>query len=464
MNETNTLRTILITSFNSFVSKNVLNAGVLDLLLAENDIRIVLLVPQEKTDFFKEQCPSERLKVEGIDTEKVLSPFLEKCVRTIAWHCMDSHYMWYKRVEKRDAKHTFLAWIEYYIVSAVVWLWSNLPFVPNLLRIIERKFVKNDTIANILTSYDPSLVFSTDIFDPRDSIFVRESMRRGIKTMGMVRSWDNCFSKGLMRTFPEQLLVNNLNIKAEANEIHGMPFNKIEAVGLPQFDKFVTEKRMGREEFFDSIGADPAKELVLFAPGGSILSDTDWQIYEIMARAREEGKFKKPFTIYVRNHPAHPADFSKARIREGDIVATPGQVFKEMGMKETELTRADSKFLADLLRHSSVVMWIATTLPLDAVVFDRPLISVDFDGWEDKRYTESVKRYHNEGQMVKLFKTGGVALAKDEDDLINKVNAYLENPKLDKEGRGKIVEEQLYKLDGQSSERVASAVLQMLRN
>jgi hypothetical protein len=47
-------------------------------------------------------------------------------------------------------------------------------------------------------------------------------------------------------------------------------------------------------------------------------------------------------------------------------------------------------------------------------------------------------------------------------ELINGVNAYLENPDLDKAGRKRIRDEQCWRLDGKSGERIASFVLEYL--
>jgi hypothetical protein len=460
MNDTKVrTKTIVISVFHSFISKNILNAGVLDLLLAKDNIRVVLLVLKEKEEFYKEQYADERISVEGMDTEALLAHPLEKFFRILAWHCIDSVYHRYKRMEKCDAQKSFVGWVEYYFTSTIVWILSLLKPLHILIRILERQLLKSGAFFEVLLRYDPELVFATDVFDPRDAILLREASKVSIPTVGMVRSWDNCFSKGLMRTLPDRLLTNSRHIKGEACDIHGMSFQSIEVVGLPQFDRFVTEKRMERDEFFKNIGADPQTELVVFAPAGSLLSDTDWQIYEILATAREEGKFAKPITIYVRNHPHHPADFSQTKIRKGDIVERPGHVFEGDNPKETELTKNDSAFLADLLAHSSIVIWIATTLALDASVFNRPLISVNFDGLEKLPYINSVKRYHDDDHMRKLLKTGGVFVANTREELINGVGAYLSDPTLDQDGRKLIIDEQLYKLDGKSSERIVNALL-----
>ena len=74
--------------------------------------------------------------------------------------------------------------------------------------------------------------------------------------VGMVRSWDNCYSKGILKAIPDTVIVNNETIKRESFDIHGVDEDTICPVGVPQYDHLSkileTEER---EEFLQSIGA-----------------------------------------------------------------------------------------------------------------------------------------------------------------------------------------------------------------
>ena len=64
--------------------------------------------------------------------------------------------------------------------------------------------------------------------------------------------------------------------------------------------------------------------------------------------------------------------------------------------------------------------------------------------------------------MLSFFKTGAAKLAQSPDNLIACVKEYLKNPSIDCEGRKKAVLQQLWKLDGKSSERIANFILSFL--
>ena len=455
------MKTLFITSFHSLISKNILNTDVLRRLRGERDMRVVILVQENKASFFERHYASENVVIQGIDTSRIAGSKSNTFFQRLFFLMIDSHYLWYKRVERRDAHPSMWAWFKYGVYEAWVWLLSGSRFLNRAARFFYRQSSSMDLLKAHFERYQPSLVFSTDVFDPNDSQVLKEARSRGIATLGMVRSWDNCYSKGLMSVPPDHLLVNNELIKEEAMTLHDYPADRITIVGLPQFDAFLNEERASREEFFQKIGVDPGKRLVLFAPAGAILSDTDWQLCEILSCALEEGSITHPVHFFVRNHPNHPADLARFKKKPDFTIQDPGHVFDE-NPKNTELDPNDQKFLADLIYHSDVVMYVATSLGLDSAVFDKPQMMLDFDGEENKEYTKSVKRYHDEDHMKKIIATGGVRVVRGKDEWIAAINAYLEHPALDRDGRARIMKEQLFSLDGKSGMRVADQILKRL--
>ena len=65
------MKTIFVTVFHSFISKNILNTDVFKNILQTEDLRIVLLVPFNKKDFFENIYSEKNIIIEGIDREIV---------------------------------------------------------------------------------------------------------------------------------------------------------------------------------------------------------------------------------------------------------------------------------------------------------------------------------------------------------------------------------------------------------
>jgi len=450
--------TLFITVFHSFISKNILNTDVFRIIREQPDLYVVMLVPKNKEEFFKSVYQTSRIIIHGIDTVDLIQDKNIKRFSAFSHLLMKSHYLWYKKIERLDKNRTIRGYVKYWFEILFTKIFGNQPRARKLYRNLFLKRISVPGIREAFDQYSPDMVFATDVFDETDVLVMREAKVRKTHLLGMVRSWDNCYSKGILRVIPDKLIVNNYELRKEAIELHDMPENRIEVTGLPQYDQFVKWKRSNREDFCRETGLDPDKRIVLFSPAGTILSDTDKDLCDIFKEAIVAGQFSKPVQIHVRNHPHHPADVSVYDHDRDIVVEYPGKRFSG-NLKETELTQQDSQHLGDSLYHADVVVYVATTLGLDSLIFDKPQIIIDFDGYQHKPYAKSVKRYHHEDHMKKMIACGGVNVAENADDLVRAVNAYLEDPTLDRDGRKKMVDQQLVYTDGKSGIRVGTIVV-----
>jgi CDP-Glycerol:Poly(glycerophosphate) glycerophosphotransferase len=455
-------KTLLITVFHSLISKNFLNTEAFSLLKLNPNLDIVLVVPKNKEAYFKElyECPCVRVK--GFDLVDIYRRGKVRFFSIIGHLLLQSHYLWYKKVERRDKSTSHLRFIKYYSEILFTTLFAGVKCVRSLFRLLFVKMVKVEEISTIFDEYSPDVVFSTDVFDEMDVLVNREARTRKLCIVGMVRSWDNCYSKGILRVVPNMLMVNNEEIQKEAISIQDVLKGQTRIVGLPQYDQFVTGIRSDRRTFFKKIGADPNKKLIIFSPAGAGLSDVDWQLCNILKCLVDEKIIQEPVTFLVRNHPHHPADLSMFKGGTNFIIENPGMSFGQNG-KEVELTKGDSNHLADSLYHSDMVVYVATTLGNDSLLFDKPQIIIDFDGWEKREYTHSVRRYHDEDHMKKMLACGGVSIVKNKKELADAINLYLKNPQHMQEGRRRALLQQVYYTDGKSGERITQCLVDELK-
>ncbi|HDI12583.1 MAG TPA: hypothetical protein ENF64_00530 [Hadesarchaea archaeon] len=122
---------------------------------------------------------------------------------------------------------------------------------------------------------------------------------------------------------------------------------------------------------------------------------------------------------------------------------------------------------ANLIACTDVAINRASSVTLDAVAMDVPTINIAFDliserGAERVSFDWSTSIFgftHYEF----IPKSGGVRLANSPEELISHINTYLDNPKLDSEGRKKIVAEHCGPQDGKCGERIGKFILDFLR-
>ena len=344
----------------------------------------------------------------------------------------------------------------------VSYFFSSISIFRSIYRAFDFYFSERRALRPYFDKFNPDFVFAADSFGEIDIWFMKEAKSRKIPLIAMVRSWDNTTTKGILRLMPDRIIVNSLATKNELIEIHDCRADNIFVAVLPQFDAWLSGPTETREYFFAGIGADPSKKLILFAPAGAVLSDTDWQLCQILKEALENGSLPGNAQFLVRNHPQHPADLSKFAGDPSFIIETPGHMTKAGDRKNIEFRPQDSDHLRNSIYYSDIVMYVATSLGLDASIFNKPQILISFDGLEKKPYIRSVRRYNREDCLYNLVKCGGTRVVKSKEEWITAINEYLKEPVLDQAGRDETVKQHLYKIDGKSGERIAKEILSCL--
>jgi hypothetical protein len=125
-----------------------------------------------------------------------------------------------------------------------------------------------------------------------------------------------------------------------------------------------------------------------------------------------------------------------------------------------ELPKDDLEHLVRLLRDADVVMNSGSTLAIDAAILDRPVICIAYD----PAGTLPIGRNYEFTHIANVIREVAARLATSSEDLQQKVVTYLNHPDLDREGRRRIVEQQLGRVDGCSAKRTVAAILNLIQS
>ena len=125
------------------------------------------------------------------------------------------------------------------------------------------------------------------------------------------------------------------------------------------------------------------------------------------------------------------------------------------------MDKGDLDLLRDTLAFSDVVVNTASTISIDAISLDKPVVNIAFD-LHEREYFRSVRQYFNRVHFQLVVKSGASKLAGSFDELVSHVRRYLANPELEPEQRACFAETMCHKVDGRSAERIASFLLQEL--
>jgi len=125
-------------------------------------------------------------------------------------------------------------------------------------------------------------------------------------------------------------------------------------------------------------------------------------------------------------------------------------------------TLENMKRLANSLRHSDMLITSFSTIVIDMACFDNPIVNIAFDGFEQKPPEESMARWYNTGYYKDVIACGGTIMVRNQAELLTAINRYLQNPRLEQEGREALRRRFCYRLDGNASRRIAREILSQL--
>jgi hypothetical protein len=284
--------------------------------------------------------------------------------------------------------------------------------------------------------------------------------RTGTKLVGMVKTWDNLSSKGLLLVKPDILIVPNRVVFHDAVTIGDMPKGRVFDGGCPQYDDYHDPAaQMSREETCAKIGIDPAKPFLLYCMGGVMNQDDPSEHVAMLDAAIEDGRLP-PATVLLRAHPKYDVRVLKLDKLKHVVFQQPGQKVGDM-VGELELSAEDIKLMLNMLRHADVEYNTGSTMTLESAIFDKPVVVVGFDGYTDRPYYQSVKQGLDVTHYRIVLASGGVTRANSEAELIEATKAYLAHPSMHADGRKKLVADLVGKVGG-AGERIARKVLALL--
>src|SRR3989344_3275520 len=449
-------KTIFIASLNPFVTRNILFTDVFKKLVETPDLRLVIFCPDYKKEYFEKYFQKENVIVEPVESEKI-------SIQDIIFGYIGQSLLNTKRLVIRR-EEVFLSkkkYIQYFGAVFLSWI-GRFAKVKKLVRFLDRLTFSKKRFAPYFDRYQPDLVFGPDVFHPDDVHFLMEAKYRGLKTVGMVRSWDNITNKGFFRPKPDKLIVNNEVIRDEAIEYEDIKKKNIFVAGMPQFDMYVNEARSYREDFFKKIGFDSKKPFIVFGPWGNRFIDTDWQILQILKDAIVGGKLPDNLQILVRIPP-------NDNIALGDFVPDEhfklyyvSRQFQEGVYRDREFDPQAMKETGDNLYYADLIVGYMSSLNIDACVFDKPIVAIVFDGWTKKPYLKSIVKFLDFDHTKKMLFTRFAPFTKNKEELIYHINRYLKDPSLDRENRAHFLKLQTWKMDGQAGERIANFLISQL--
>ncbi|MES2953243.1 MAG: hypothetical protein V4674_01660 [Patescibacteria group bacterium] len=461
------MKTILVPLFSGVEAKNILRTDIGARLLADPEVRAVFLL---KNRYLLEYYQAE---FAGTKAHFELAPkqspsHVDRFFAVLKFYLLRSATVDLHRKTRYGEEKKLHSFIASYLVNRIF----ARPFFRMLVRFADERLVVNRVFDPLFQKYKPDLVFLADLFDDAEVAILRTARAHGVRSLGLINTWDRTTSRWMLRLLPDEFVVFNEIMKEELVRYADMKVSRITISGTVQHDHLLTRLKSPRTVFTAKLGIPSDYEILLYCPIGTNFDksrpELDRGVIERLSRWVEEGLFgTRKITVLVRFHPNDLVDTHEWPMLPHVVYDRPGKkftqvlsdaVFSRTRGQNWDMTDDDLQHLADTLYHTRLVICYYTSLSLDAAVLEKPVININFD----IREGVVIKRphpYYETTHYKKARDTGGIAVVQTEQEFKEKLLRYYADPSLGAEERNALVRSQCTYADGKSGERVALKIL-----
>ncbi len=440
---------------------NILRTGLVSRLLgAQAGCEIVLLSPMAADEVFVRDVHHPRVRVEHLPPHRPEG--LEgRLMALIQASYIDSGATESVRIRRQEAiANRTMRWIGAKRRLAAI----AMPSIVNpstRYELIDRA-VSHPWADALFDRYQPSLLVTSSpglIFS--EIPLLRTAVRRRVRTVTVDPSWDNFTNKLIPVRRVNRLIVWNELMRRQAIDLHGYQPDEIRVAGAPQWDLYFRESTfVSRDAFFRRIGADPARKLIALTTTPRELYAHHDRVLRVLIDAMNRRAWRHDAQVLVRLHPRDTMEaYAAFQGTPHVIIEKPFRPTVRAGDGlAVDVTAENQMHLANTMRHSDVVVNVASTLAVEAAIVDTPVVNIAFDGETPSPFARSAKRYYRFTHYVNVMQHGAVRVADDPAQLVEAIGRYLDDPSLDRDGRHSAALEQCPFRDGRSAERVAAFV------
>jgi hypothetical protein len=416
----------------------------------------------------EDNFPSDNPNAEAFEEYKGVSSIPEwlNWVRRFNDYLWDAKGLSYSRQsiwrliksEESDWKHRFLR----RVASVANKLIPNVNIDRVVFRLIQQYGYCRESLRRFEESR-LSAVISMVPFAPLQMSTVAAARKLGIPVIAYITSWDNLTTKTRLMADYDGYIVWSEAMKNELLEFHPHANGKpVHVVGAPQYDVLTNSKYfVSRESFLASQGLTSDRKTVVYCLGSPNFIKEDFGTLEFLEEIGED--LRNDLQVIVRLHPGfYEKDYKIipqiSERFENVVVQGNEKYFDRIPVQpETSIIEWVNTF-----RHADVVINLASTVTVDACIFDRPVININYDAEpgspNHQLVTEINERWNH---FSPIAKSGGVWNVDSTAELLVALRGYLDNPELHGEGRQRIVEHVCGRVDGRAGSRMAMALSDM---
>lgn len=323
-------------------------------------------------------------------------------------------------------------------------------------------YQRSPAAQGLLRQYRPSVLVTTGPHRNEEPAIVAAAKQLGIPVLAFIASWDNLSTKGRLVFKYDGYLLWSENMRQELHSFYPQSREVPSyVVGALQFDVFFQKRfHQSRADFCATQGLRPELPIIVYAVGSPNFIRGEYNGALAMAERVACGELGN-VQLVVRPHPIH----DNGELAERLTKISPRIVLQRTAEAGTTLTARsqDERQITEWVntfRHADVVVNLSSTVAIDAAIFDRPIVNLDYDpepGQPNQALIKDVN--HLWTHFRPITNAGGMWMADNPDEVIKAVQTYLAHPELHRAGRRRIADFVCGYTDGRCGERLTQAIL-----
>lgn len=335
--------------------------------------------------------------------------------------------------------------------------------------LLQQKSFSNNKITKdylvLLKDEKITSLFFTHQRPPFIAPLIYASKKLKIISTTFIFSWDNLASKGRMAGNFDKYLVWSDLMKSELLYFYKkIQPNAVNVVGAPQFEPYILDRyKVEKDDFFAEFELDSAKPTICYSCGDISTSKNDTLYIETIANAIINKKLVMDVNLFVRTSPAEEPTRLMYLAKNYPFIKWNYPKWFQTRADHQEAwsqripTVQDVKDLRSILTYSDLSINICSTMSLDFMLFDKPVINPVFGNANNGLLND--QRFLKFAHYEKVVQSGAVAIAKNEIELIDSINFSLQNPNQRLQSQKDILAIQIGKPLEDTSRRIAEALL-----
>jgi CDP-glycerol glycerophosphotransferase (TagB/SpsB family) len=292
----------------------------------------------------------------------------------------------------------------------------------------------------------------------------------GIPTVGHLLSWDNITCKGKFTVVPDYFISWGSVMSGELKQFYRVAAERIFECGVPHFDahrEMVSPNILQVE--LKRLGLIPEKPYLFFGMSAPIFAPHEIDIVERLTQEICNDTFGTDMQLVIRPHPqnvtGNMADASwlpRIQALQGPRIGVNMPLLLDDGLA-WNMDQGDLPVLVNLLHGCSVCLNSGSTLSIDALCHQKPVVLTMFDRDDSELpWWKSARRIRDFPHYKTLLSFNGLAAPSNFLQFIGDIKQYLANPLKDLAYRQLSLAQECGQIDGQAPQRVVSSLKQIV--